>query len=418
MYLALAVVVITATGLLLVRQGTAPNESALESPAPSANEPAAPLTPAAAARAIAAAAPAQATTASSPPPSPAAPLPFHPSELLLRARAGSFTPAEVAEAVAAFAQQTPEALAELDRLATSAEPVERILGLYLRLEIDGPSAALLSAAASDPSPWVAAQAAEWLYFHADFDRWRNYLTAVAQAWTPAKTAEVLDRFAANPGSSPEVPAGLTILQLGRALPDFVGALLNSAPPLQTDFADALLDPAIPPEARTALLDIFREARPPAYTALTEKLITAYGEDSPARFRAFTHYVTPTGDPATVADWLASAEANAPTGDPLAFRFDQARRLLTENAARLVPLAQTREQVHAALQAAPSLRAISAADQAALARYLEHLITTPPAPEDAAPLERLASLLRAEPHLDYSARRLSARVRHLAAQARP
>lgn len=69
------------------------------------------------------------------PPTPSTPLPFAPSDLILRARAGSFTPQDVTAAVAAFNARTPEALAENARLAISSVASERLLSLYLRLEL-------------------------------------------------------------------------------------------------------------------------------------------------------------------------------------------------------------------------------------------------------------------------------------------
>lgn len=356
-------------------------------------------------------------TSAATPPTPSTPLPFAPSDLILRARAGSFTPQDVTAAVAAFNARTPEALAEITRLATSSVAAERLLSLYLRLELDGPTPAILASAATDASPWISSQAAEWLYFHCRFDLWNDYVEGVRAAWTLSKTGQVIASLAADSTGSPELSAGLVILQLGRALPDMVGALLNTAPELRVQLEAALLDPATDSTARTALLGTFQEARPPDYLTTLEKLIAARGEDSPARFKAFVYYAEAAGA-ADGQSWLNSAAPSSTPADPLAFRFDLTKRLLVKKAA--VPLAQmranTRDQITVAVTSATFLRELSESDLRTLDRYVEQLRDFPPERADAPTLERIAALLEAEPFRDYSARRFTARVRALANQA--
>jgi hypothetical protein len=351
------------------------------------------------------------------PPTPPNPLSFAPSDVLLRARAGSFTPQDVTAAVAAFTARTPEALTEIARLAASSDASERLLALYLRLELDGPTPAILASASSDPSPWISSQASEWLYFHSRFDLWKAYVQDVRAAWTPGKTSQVIASFAANSTGSPELSAGLVILQLGRALPDLVGALLKTAPELRAQLETALLDPATASTARTALLDTFHETRPAGYLATLEKLISARGEDSPARFMAFINYAR-VADASAGRAWLESIAVASTPADPLAFRFDVAKRLLAEKAA--TPAVQTRADTRAkitiAVASATSLRALSEADLRTLNRYVEQFRDLAPERVDAPALERIATLLGAEQYRDYSARRLTARVRALAAQA--
>ncbi len=344
-------------------------------------------------------------------------LPFPPSELLLRAKAGSFAAKAATDAVAEFTARTPEALAELNRLAASSDISERLLGLYLRLEIEGPTAAILASAASDSSPLVSSQAAEWLFFHSRFDLLKSYLQEVRSAWSPTKTEQIVSSFATSPSSSPELPAGLVILQLGRALSDMVGALLNTAPEIHDALETVLLDQSAPPQARVALLDVFQEARPAGYLTTLQKLILSRSEDSPARFKAFVNYATVV-DASAGLTWIEHIPAATTSADPLGFRFGTTKRLLTEKAA--TPISQIRAdarvQIAKAVTSATSLRGLSAADLSALNRYVEHLRDFPPEQVDAPVLGRIATLLEAEPYRDYSARRLTARVRALAAQA--
>lgn len=107
--------------------------------------------------------------------------------------------------------------------------------------------------------------------------------------------------------------------------------------------------------------------------------------------------------AEAAGWFVSSESGTSASDPLAFRFAQARLLMTENADCLISLSQTCGQVHAALQSAPSVLAILATEQAGHARYLEHRRDTPPVLEDATTFELQTALFRENPHLDYKAR---------------
>jgi hypothetical protein len=332
---------------------------------------------------------------------------FSPSDLLLRARAGSFTPQDVTAAVAAFKARTPEALAEIARLAASGDSSERLLSLYLRLELDGPTPAILASAATDTSPWISSQAAEWLYFHFRFDLWRDYVQDVRGAWTTGKTGQIISSFTANSSGSPELSAGLVILQLGRALPDLVGALLRVAPELRVQLETALLNPATAPTARTALLDNFHETRPASYISILEKLISAFGEDSPTRFKAFIYYAE-AADAADGQAWINSAAPSSTPADPLAFRFELTKRLLVKKAA--VPLEQmranTRDQITVAVTSATFLRELSETDLRTLDRYIEQLRDFPPERADAPTLERIAALLEAEPFRDYSARRFT------------
>ncbi|RRJ98041.1 hypothetical protein Ga0100231_006420 [Opitutaceae bacterium TAV4] len=345
---------------------------------------------------------------------------YPPTVLLLNAAAGSFAGKAAADAVAAFASQTPEAVAELARLAASDNATERLLALHLRLEISGPDAAILASAASDPSPWVAAQAAEWLFFHARFDLWQNYLRDVQSAWTDAKTDETVARLALNSTGATGLPAGMVVLQLGRALPDFVGALLAESPDLRTSFQAVLFDTGSPSSARETLLDIFHQTQPPGYLAALETLIGNHAEDSPARFRAFVYYAAA----APVADGLARLETLLPATsgvtDHLAARFEVAQRLLSERAANDVAaptfLADTRESLGLSLSKATSLRELSESERRMLNRYLIQLRTDFPSPTDTPLLERIATLLKAEPYQDYSARRLTAQTSYLANQS--
>jgi len=308
-------------------------------------------------------------------------------------------------------------LAEIARLAASGDAQERLLSLYLRLELDGPTPAILATAAADTSPWIASQAAEWLYFNSRFDLWRDYVQDVRVAWTQGKTDQIIASLAANSTGSPELSAGLVILQLGRALPDLVGALLKAAPEIRSTLETALLDPTTASAARAALLDTFQETRPAGYISTLEKLIAARREDSPARFKAFIYYADVANAMAGQA-WLDNVAASSTTTDPLAFRFDVTKRLLAEKAA--VPLAQervnTRNQTTVAVASATSLRKLSETDLRTLNRYIEQFRDLPPEPTDAPTLDRIATLLEAEPYKDYFARRLSAHVRALANQA--
>lgn len=351
------------------------------------------------------------------PPVPTAPVPFAPTNLLLHARAGSFTPQDVTDAISAFKARTPDALAEIARLASSSDAVERLLGLYLRLEIEGPSLAILASGSSDPSPLISSQAAEWLFFHSRFDLWKNYIQDVRSAWTPAKKSHVIASLAANPSGAPELPAGLVILQLGRALPDLVGALLRAAPEIQGELEASLLDRSTAPRARSVLLDIFQETRPANYTSTLQKLILSHDEDSSARFKAFINYVS-VADPLAGRAWIESVATTKTTSDPLAFRFDVAKRLFTErsNISSAAARTITRDKLTSALTSASSLRALSENDTQTLYLYIEQFQGNTPERADVPALQQIAALLESEPYCDYNARRLTAHIQALVHQS--
>jgi hypothetical protein len=352
------------------------------------------------------------------PTSPPTSISFPPSLLLLQASAGTFTPYTLSEAIAAFTNKTPESAAELARLAASSDPAERLLALHINLRLVGPTPEILAAAAKDASPLVGAQAAEWLFFNERFDLWHSYLEQVRASWTVEKTDEVAARFTSNPHGKASLPAGLTTLQLGRGLHDFIAALLPLAPDIRSSLRDVILDPASPSQARTSLLQLYQTTRPETYLPLLEALIARRSEDSPARAQALLAFssVPPARDRLA---WLDSKALINPSAeavpDPLATRLADAQRRLRRNLENDIPALhiQARSQLASTLATAGHFDDLPPAARSNLAAYVERIEVLGPSAADHGLLSSIAALLRSRSESDYASRRLLAQVSYYA-----
>ncbi len=103
------------------------------------------------------------------------------------------------------------------QLVNSDDEHVRLLGMFLHLELYDDIAGLLDQAKRDPSPYIRAEAAGWLYEQGRFDELQAYVENVSRNLTDQERESVRSLMNENPPNF-DVPAGLAALQLGQSLP--------------------------------------------------------------------------------------------------------------------------------------------------------------------------------------------------------
>lgn len=339
--------------------------------------------------------------------------PLNATAFLLSAKAGSFTPNQVSDAVAALMPASPANQAEIDRLLQASDSASRLLGIYLALESRGPTPNLLEVASRDPSPWSNSQAAEWLYLHRDYEALDRLIQKIAAEWSPVRASAVIASLPFARTGPKDFPPALDILQLGRGIDFLVERLLAEGGAPKDALRAALLSKSEFPEVRLPILERYASIRPEDYTATLRALITSYDEDSPARFKAFVLYGSQIA-PGDYLGWLQTAATASPKNDPLRFRFDVALALASGTKDETTSLASQAAVTPnlPRLQDIPTLAALTPAEAAGVAVFLDSFHGRLPTAADRAILAKLADLIPADGLQDHAARMLSARIAHL------
>jgi len=327
---------------------------------------------------------------------------------LLRSQAGQVTGHQAWEALEQIKNQGTNALPAIRRLLAATNVAERLLGLVLALEIEGPSDALLSSALTDSSPFLAAQAAEWLFLNGRFPEWDRLMKEAVRVWGGAKIEQtflLLDSKLPRP----EMPAALSLLQLGRSLPRFLSELVSRDPAAPAAVGSGLMNGSASLARQEALVSILAEARPAGY-AETLRLVIARG-DAPESVRLGAMIGLCEGAPdAATARYLADFAATHPQ-DAIAARATQmAEGIERQTTSREAPLAVIEEGFRQSLMATNAVA--DRAPGAILALYIESLRRDRFAVPDRALLEAGRQLLSALPHRDYAMRQRLADIDYL------
>jgi hypothetical protein len=144
-------------------------------------------------------------------------------------------------------------------LLSSPIETERVLGVYLKLALDGYSNETLSYAVGEDSPYVRAEIAEWLYRQGEFDQLQEYLSAISLRATDADLARLLESAQKNPTYLDVTPV-MSRLGLGEGIDRYFQELLQHNQALRALSLAATLNPANDAQQRMALLGALRFGR--------------------------------------------------------------------------------------------------------------------------------------------------------------
>ena len=135
---------------------------------------------------------------------------------------GHMTRNEALELVEQF-KNTPGAEAEIDRLMTSEDSVERLLGIFLELGVNGYSEDVLEYAINEHSPHVRAEVASWLFRTRDFENFDAYLDTIGTNLTEKDIEQMISGLSNTPPRM-SVPVAMSLLKLGEGLESFFNEL--------------------------------------------------------------------------------------------------------------------------------------------------------------------------------------------------
>jgi hypothetical protein len=207
---------------------------------------------------------------------------------ILTGRPGRVLPSEVRAFMAQIKAAGKAARPEIDKLFASDETANRVLGIFLLLETEGASKAVLEIAARDPALVVRAEAAEWLYRRMDFDEWDFYLRDSASRLTPEEVANLLQLLSRNPATL-RVSTAMGLLHLGEGLPEYFNHLAVHSDTVLRAAQAALLDPTGADDLRDNVFAALAWAHPADYRDTLRKMIDNPAEKPYFRAQAMAVY---------------------------------------------------------------------------------------------------------------------------------
>jgi hypothetical protein len=144
---------------------------------------------------------------------------------------------------------------EMGYLLSSPDESDRILGVFLHLEILDEKALILQRTINDPSFYVRSEVAAWLYEHGQLDDLRRYAAAISDNLHDAHRHELRDLMDKNPPIM-DVPAGLAALNIGESLPVLFREVVRHNGRLRDDFLESVRAGQIRVDQLSRTLDTF------------------------------------------------------------------------------------------------------------------------------------------------------------------
>jgi len=186
----------------------------------------------------------------------------------------------------------------IDTLASSTNVNERLLGVFLALEVFGPTNSVLEIAAHDPEPVIPAEVGQWLYLNNRFDQWDSFLNNYATNQQPSQMESLLGLCDRVPVVA-DVPTGMSILTIGRGLPLLLQEMARRSDSMALEMSHRILDPSVADNNRLSLLNVMQDARPAGFAAILTNLISQSTQYSPLRFKAVWNLGEICGDEQTL-----------------------------------------------------------------------------------------------------------------------
>ncbi len=207
---------------------------------------------------------------------------------LLTLRPGHVGAFEAVELIGRLKSEASNAIPDIERMTISTNIVERLLGFYVLLEVRGASDKTLERAAADSSPRVRADVAEWLYLNGQFEEWDSFLSTNAASLSVAD-AESLYELLDNEPVRLELPAAMSILGMGRGLPNFVIEIFRRSGDAVAVARQQFHTSRTTQARNENLLSLLHQANPAGYVGLLEDIISTSEDDSPWLWQAVWQY---------------------------------------------------------------------------------------------------------------------------------
>lgn len=233
---------------------------------------------------------------------------------LLRSAAGTISGKQAWDDWEQIRRAPRAALARARELIADDNLASRLLGMRILLEFDLSRAEGISAARRDGTPEVLALASDTLFLGEHFAEWQSFVAQVARALS----VKQMDAFSAMFGRvppRPELPAGLTILNLDRGIEPLTIELLRQNAALAGHFRQIVADGNRPEQQRVGLLDALNQANVVGQVEFLLMLGTTPDVDRSVRWEALVWLANHNDDP-DVATALRE-KATRGSDDPLA-----------------------------------------------------------------------------------------------------
>lgn len=238
---------------------------------------------------------------------------------LLLKPAGEITSKAAWEYAGKIIQDREKARMLARQLLSAASLSERLLGVYILMEIPDGRTEALQAAAKDPSPHVRAMAADQLFLKEEFHQWERFVADMV-ANQATDIDGLVSPYDLQP-AKPELPAGLALLNLDQGLDAYTIEMLARNAAVAAVARRQVLDENQNATRRTALLDLLNEANPPGQDHFLREFIAGAQTRSEARWNAIVRLANHDNEASTVSFLRGLAEKDE--NDPLVAKIEEA-----------------------------------------------------------------------------------------------
>ncbi len=181
-----------------------------------------------------------------------------------------------------------EALPAIRRLLAIKDPVPRVVGIRLWLEIEGGTDAVLQRAADDQSPFVQAEVAAWLLAQNDLGTWAKFLSKMSDALTPHQVGRLFTLLDQD-RVTVAMPPGVTVLGWGTPVTTYLAELAAFNAKIFGEVERLTTDRGQTTLRRQQLLGVLGRVNPPGLGDFLQPLITDLTEDINVRWSAVRAY---------------------------------------------------------------------------------------------------------------------------------
>lgn len=205
-------------------------------------------------------------------------------EKLLTTEAGFVNRVLAMEWVASLLSDPAACEAAISELVKSESETERILGHYLNYEKNGFSRRMADEIKADPSPYLKAETADWLYLDRHFEEREQFISAVIRNWTETEITEVLSKLNDFEGIL-LLPPAMRSLRLGEGLPQLITKALRDDRRVVEAAVRLAEERGMDEQGEIALLNVLRGSNPPGYENVLLVIISREKEYSHVRWKA-------------------------------------------------------------------------------------------------------------------------------------
>ena len=191
---------------------------------------------------------------------------------ILTTPANLLTPKNTSEYIAELLSLGDKAWPAIESLLASDYESERILGIFLALEVGGYTEEIKEIVSEDSSPFVQAQPSLWLFLNHKFDEWEKFSEQMGESLSNYQIQKLFESFDKNPPRMESIPPGLTHLGLTNPLEIYTRGMISTNSKFFELVSHEILDETSPKERRYALLELVHEANPQGYDLFLKEII--------------------------------------------------------------------------------------------------------------------------------------------------